>query len=258
MLLVYNVKRVVQKIGSFDYFYMYFSDNLIVLLASEKVRLSLALRYWDTIMNYFNPISQPSPFQESAMRKLFEIISIVFLTLPSKMNAYLHYKSVHHQLTLSKGCMREIPGSWQDFLKTCARLPTSTQQQNQRELLVPDSSNQPVVDMMDSCDRAYQITTGNDHDIKLHGLLEMVDTLNLSPQKPLHLYFVILEEKLEKFGISWKGSVKSLNVTREKHKKKIWTDDELKSCVRSCFICIPKHPGPEIIGILQEFEKGSK
>jgi hypothetical protein len=39
--------------------------------------------------------------------------------------------------------------------------------------------NQPVIDMMDACDRAYQITVGRNHKVILSRLQEMVEVLKV-------------------------------------------------------------------------------
>ena len=206
-------------------------------------------------MNNMNPQSQG--FKLNTMGKLFEDIGKIYLEFPGGLNAYLGPKNVHHSLKLSKGTTEEVPGSWQDFLNECSKLPPSSQGNTPRRILVPYCMNQPVVDMMDACDRAYQFTVGKEHGLNLSKFVSIVETMKLSQQKPLNLYFVILEDNLSQFSFQYEGKkdLSKLNKARKSVGKKVYTEMDLKLCLRVYWICIPKHPGRNIEELIEKLQK---
>jgi sugar O-acyltransferase (sialic acid O-acetyltransferase NeuD family) len=73
-----------------------------------------------------------------------------------------------------------------------------------------------------------------------------VDTLKITPQKPLNLYFVILEDKLDKFGVHFTGSI---TVALNKKRAKVFDEAKTKGYKLISYV----HP---TTSISEEFHMG--
>lgn len=78
-------------------------------------------------------------------------------------------------------------------LNYCAKIAAS----NDRIVAIPGATNQPVIDMMDAKDRAFQFTISNTHSIKPE-LETMMTSIGITK---LCLYFVVPPSRFEQFHI---------------------------------------------------------
>jgi len=149
-------------------------------------------------MNLFNPLNMNS---RDNLGPFFEILCSVILELGGKFQV-INEKGIKSELILKKSTPSEkVKGGWKEFMERCSQLPLSSQDSD-RKLFLPESTNQPVIDMMDARDRLYQITIGKSHGINLKHLQKIEDQLGLIKDNfKLNLYFVIPESNSNmKFG----------------------------------------------------------
>jgi hypothetical protein len=163
-----------------------------------------------------------------------------------------------------------------------------------REIVIPKATNQPVLDMMDASDRSYQITVGKKHGVNMRRLDEMVKVLKSTPEAPLQLYFVILEDRLKEFTWNYEEFVLDDEVIRledmkvEELQKKLKDLQQstkgkkedlvkrilnhngiqaetsydiakrIEECVRFYMICMPKNPDLKIQDMIQKLHEKSQ
>ena len=84
-------------------------------------------------------------------------------------------------------------------------MPSGSSLTTSREIVIPKTTNQPVIDMMDACDRAYQFSVGKKHGVNIKHLEQIIEILKVTPKKPLTFYFVIPESRLEDFEWNYEG-----------------------------------------------------
>ena len=233
MLFVYDVLGEPSTYSSITYKYLQEEGNMKVLIASERVRQLLCANYWNEIMNVLNPNSFAYSGNATSNGRLFELVSRVYLEFEVKLDARSDSKNIDHQFQVPEGKRREVGGSWDQYLVECSKLQTSSSiTSGPRDIVSPKATNQPVLDMMDACDRAYQFAVGKEHGVNLIHLQTIVQILKLTPQDPLKLYFVIPEFNVSEF--KWKFDGQS------KIGKK--SSNFVKSCVKIYMICVPKDP----------------
>jgi len=86
-----------------------------------------------------------------------------------------------------------VGDDWVDFYFQTSKMDSDTQNVNVRLVAIPETSNQPNVDMMDKCDRGFQLTTSGLHSIKERFLWkQLVCNDKIGPENPLKLYFVTI------------------------------------------------------------------
>jgi hypothetical protein len=296
MVFVYDVLAVPTTFHSTTYKYLKIQGNYRIALASETVRQLAASKYWAEIMDTLNPKSQRYTNNSIGNGRLFELVSSVYLEFPVQFDARSDPETIDHVLQLSTGSRKEFVGTWQEYLVYCSQLQSSINMTGTRELVIPKVTNQPVIDMIDACDRVYQITVGKEHGVNRSKLQEMVEILNLTPQNPLKLYFVILEDRLQEFEWKWEGDfeldddeimrlekltvkklgkeLKSLNQSTKGNKadlvkrildhKGIQAEtsvdilDRMEKCVEFYIICIPKNPDSKIHEMIQKLHEKSQ
>ena len=150
-------------------------------------------------MNLLNPSSLNYNNNILANGSLFELLVSIFLEFPVTLNAMDGKNEKNHDLVLQKGNRIQIHADHNGFLNYCSSLNASSDKISPRKLIVPKEKNQPVIDLMDAKDRAYQITVGKKHGVNLRGLRNMVDLLHLDSNNPLNLYFIVLKEHFDDF-----------------------------------------------------------
>lgn len=186
------------------------SSNYRLEIASGFVLEQTHNRFWKEIANALNPksIDYTGSF---ALGRFFEAVAVrslsnggIFKVHPLTAGSSQH---VNSELTLSKaGETSTTSKSHAAFFNAVAELPSSVDGGSKRAVVVPGASNQPVVDMMDAKNRAYQCTLQATHSVKanLAALLKKTNS-------PLDLYFVVPPARFEEFHlptstiVEWNG-----------------------------------------------------
>jgi len=283
IVFIYNVLAVPTIFNSITYKYLKIQGNYMISIASETICHLIACKYWKEIMDILNPKSQRYSQNATLNGRLFELVSSVFLEFSVEFDVKDDKNMIDHKLILSQGKRVEYGGTWDNFLLYCSNLKLSTNTTFSREVVIPKTINQPVIDIMDARDRGYQITVGKEHGISKSNIQNMLKKLNITSQNPLNLYFVVLECRFDEFQWKYEGDFildpevialekktvqnlkKDLNnvgeettglkedlIKRILQYKQINTEtskdimDKIQNCLKIYKICIPKDP-PSII-----------
>jgi len=241
-------------------------------------------------MNYLDPLSSKYTDNATLNGRFFELLASVYLEFPFELNAKNKNNKIE-QIQLTRGEREKHEGTWKEFLISCSKLSSCSNTTLPRKLLIPGPKNQPIIDLMDSKDRAYQITVGKKHDIKKSKIQKLLEILKATQQNPLKLYFVVPEHNFAKFEWSYTGDLKNLdpevlkieNKTCKKLQAELRDLNEtnlpklkedlvkrmlqvkginskttqetmidIENCVRISKICIPKQPHEEIEKIIKK------
>ncbi len=206
ILFVYDMMGLEKTYSSLTYKYLEIEGNVRLLIGSERIRQLLCANYWNEIMNTLDPHSLMYSGNATANGRLFELVARVYLEFAMNLDALdAVEKEIVQKLQLPEGKRREFVGTWEEYLVECSKLPTSSNLTTSREILIPKAINQPVIDMMDACDRAYQFTVGKKHSVNVKRLEQIIEILKVTPKKPLTLYFVIPEVILKEFKWNYEG-----------------------------------------------------
>jgi hypothetical protein len=236
-----------------NYKWRMIDGNYQTTLASPYLKKAIAVRYWHDLIDRLNPESLQYSNNATQNGRIFEFLASFLLGFEGEFYAFkqenLSTGKFDHKLDLIHGERRKSSAeTWEKFLEECGRLPSYTSISTtlrttsitKREVLIPRLTNQPVIDMMDAKDRAYQFCAGKSHAVNLNQLENIVETLNCSIQKPLRLYFIILESQKDSFAWKWSKTKGNAHV---------------KDLV-DIFVIFPlKQDDPKLIELLDEFRK---
>jgi len=140
---------------------------------------------------------------------IFEMVAKIFIQFGGKFDVYDFKKRQQTDtLDLKKGEIYSKGTNWNNYYQECSTLPSSTDN-SERKIYAPNAPNQPVIDMMDSFDRAFQFTTAESHLINKKYLQQMIfcNYAKITQQNPLKLYFVIPQQRLSSFDYKYSESI---------------------------------------------------
>jgi hypothetical protein len=249
MIFIYDVFGY----ASPKYKWRMIDGNYQTTVASQYLKKAIAVRYWHDLLDRLNPKSLHYSNNATQNGRIFEFLAGFLLGFEGEFYAFkqedLKTREFDHKLDLIHGERHKSLGeTWKKFLDECANLPSHTSISTtvkttsitKREILIPKLTNQPVVDMMDAKDRAYQFCSGKSHDVNLVQLKTILTKLKCSKEKPLRLCFIILESQADSFAWKW---------------SKVKGNENLKHLV-DIFVIYPlKEDDPQLIELLDEFRK---
>jgi len=205
MIFIYDVLATTTN----KYKYLKIVGNYITSIASETVRHLIACRFWKEIMQSLNPKNIDLSGDNIGNGKLFEIIAGVFLEFKVEFDAHGYDGKFSHKLQLSKGKRIEIGNTWDEFLTYCNQNlqinPSS------RILAFPNTKTQPVFDLMDAKNRAYQITIGKTHGINKNYISKIINQFGFNASNVLNFYFVVPDYNLMYFKWNFEGEFENLD-----------------------------------------------
>lgn len=169
-------------------------NNTYVRISSTYIKLEIAKKYWETIMSKLRPGTPSYTNNIIQIASLFECLASALIEVGGKF-ALWHLGREENvkekDLTLNQANVQYVRG-WNYFIDSCSSLPLSTETSVQRQVIRPTSRNQPVVDLMDCKDRAYQITVSIQHPVSGSQLSRLIDRVGATEAKPFQLIFVLL------------------------------------------------------------------
>ena len=197
------------------YKYEMIEENYFVKLGSEVIVQYIAWNYWNFLKDFLDPTGlyyKQNPF---FCGHIFEIICKIIIQFGGKFNVYDFRNKKVDELKLKKGKFISKGKNWEEYYTECRNLPSindSEESKGERIIYVPYTSNQPVIDVMDSYNRAYQFTTSSSHSINMKHLQKLIFKIsNINEQNPLKLYFVIPKQKLTEFKYTYENEDKILS-----------------------------------------------
>jgi hypothetical protein len=189
--------------GTFGH-YKRTSQNISVS-TSEGIRQLLAVKFWKTIMQTLGPKNTNYIYSGNFRienRRVFEMISSVYLEFPVNLKAYNKERSHDHDLNLIQAERIEFSGEWDQYLDYYSTLKENN---SIRQILIPKARNQPFIDFMDQRNRGYQITIEKEYSINRENLQDIFEKLKISIDNPFYLYFVIPEFNKNEFKWYFEG-----------------------------------------------------
>jgi hypothetical protein len=245
MIFIYDVFGIADSDPPY-YKWRMIKGNYQTAVASPYVEQAIRIRYWHDLMNTFNPESVRYSNNALQNGRVFEFLASFLLGLEGKFHAFkqenLKQRGMDHTLDLTRGERHKSTGAkWNDFLVESSKLTSQNKMTGKRQILIPNLSNKPVVDLMDAKDRRFQFCAGKSHGVNVTQLEKLVKTLKCSRKEPLLLYFVILESHADEFRWNWTGSKELL--------------DQVKDLVQIFVIFPLKKEDPQLIELLEEFKK---
>ena len=292
----------VLKDSSGKYLYEMTSKSYRLSIGSENARHLLACSYWHMIMDSLNPQSLMHTSHTAAFGRLVELLAGELLEVGGTFNEYTFEEEkdedVQHwklstanngsSLVLSSAIHLEIYASNDEiFLAQCVN---TLKDSKTRILCIPastsflSSSEQPVIDFVDSMSRVYQVTIGKKHKVECFKLQRIIKQFNCTKDHPLQFYFLIPEHQkgfryyfsgdlqynftYEQLNTKDNNTLASLtNTTAPKHGNtqqwrqqtiRHYFDEEFKKilrCVKFLGIFIPKNPPQKIEEMIEKIPR---
>jgi hypothetical protein len=209
-----------------DWKYQYNKDNIIVRLASQTILLEFLSRYWKAIAQYLDPTGIVRNKFPVFSGLIFEVVFRIILHFENDFDTFvLENDKLNMPLKIKTEATTAIMGpDWVGYFLETASLSDSKMEATSRIIAVPEASNQPNVDLMDKCDRAFQVTASEQHSLKEKYLyMQLFCNSKISRSQPLNLYFVIL------------GSIDNFKLNRETYNldvKSLFNEKVLEKLLR--------------------------
>jgi len=173
-------------------------DNMIVRLASEKITLKALQSYWRQICRYLDPIGVVYKDNPIFSGKVFEIVFQIMLHFEQEFQAReIGSNAVSSLKIVGNATTYPVGDDWVDFYFQTSKMNSDTLNVDvRRRVAIPETSNQPNVDMMDKCNRGFQLTTSGGHSIKERFLWkQLICNYKIGQNNLLKLYFVTIDHQ---------------------------------------------------------------
>jgi hypothetical protein len=216
------------KIEGLSYIFNQYLDKeqreLGTEIASEYSHLKIIKKYWEAITNLLDPNSPSYSSSNSSHGYFFEKLALKLLEFENKFDVYNLSHKIDHTLKLCEAKLKiSNSKNWDSYLKECSKLNSAKNSNKEREIILPNLSNQPVIDALDSNNRGYQITVSKKHKINRNQLQNIFENFEINENNPFKLYFIIPEsiknEFKPKFTESYNKLVKKEILEIEKENK---------------------------------------
>lgn len=180
-------------------------------LGSETIVLYVLRNYWEKVKDFLDPTGLYYPKNPILCGHIFEVVMRTMIKIGGDFDVFdSERNSEILKINRASKCDSKGigPGKQMEFIVECGKLPLTSASGYSRQLYISNSTNQPVVDMMDAVDRGYQVTTANSYSLNLFWLQRMIYAFhpNVTDKNPLKIYYVILATKHDNFRIHEESS----------------------------------------------------
>jgi hypothetical protein len=184
--------------------------NYTVTIASETILLQILYKYWQELKGFFSPTGLYYQSNPLLCGHIFEAVGKIFIQFGGTFDVYScpsGQEPLGRLELKQKGELLSKGNSWWDYFVECSKLPSSDTVHT-RKALIPNACNQPFIDMMDACDRAYQFTTAPSHSLNRKYLQQLLScNPKFSEKNPLKIYYVIPQSRLAEFKVKYSNEI---------------------------------------------------